>query len=421
MSKLPLIAALLASLAVVAGVLLGIQTVKAQNRSKLMTVLEFQLANNINPKAELVRERLPKAELLDPAEHDFGHIGYLETTRIPFKIKNVGGSDLRIDYRQLVSCGKCTWVEIPTSGFPPGVKNAPESRDSLIVSPGAVATVTVVFTQKNKEYTNHVSEWAKVHLSDPTLKEVEFRISGKITKAYRLTNDKFNLADVTVGQSHESRLGVFGYDLNKPLKLDKVEFISEVRDSDFTVRIEPMPEEQIKAEAGATSGYELVLTANKPPLGRINHQLRLHVANAEPPTVDIAVQGNVVGNIQVTPILSNPKVQWNRTQNYLDWAVVDGKTGDELTLNLRAKMPADAPFIQFKVKEVYPDFIQTEIGDSIRGSNAQIVPLKIRIPAGTKPVNFRSLSVDAKPSHIVIETNDPVTPEIVIGLRFGVE
>lgn len=421
MFRLPLVAAALSVIATVAGVVLGIQSVKLERKTNLQTVDDYRKQNNIKPSETIVLAKMPKAEVVGEVEKDFGHIGYHDTKRIEFQIKNVGGSDLRIDNRGDVSCGQCTWLEIPTSNFPPGVKNPPETRESLIVAPGAVASVFVGFTQKKKAYTPRVSEWAKIHLNDPLLKNIELRINGSITKAYRLTNDKFPLADITVGQGHESRIGVFGFNAEKPLKLDKIEFLTEVRDSDFTVRIEPMPEEKVKAEPGAINGYEVVLTAVKPPLGRISHQMRLHVANAEPPTVDLEITGNVIGNIDFVPIISNPRARWIRGPNFLDWGVVDGKTGDEVTLRIRAKMPADSPFIEFRVKEIYPNFVEAEIGEATRESNAQVVPLKIRIPPGTEAVNFRSLSLDAKPARIVIETNDLSTPEIVVGLRFGVE
>lgn len=422
MYKLPLTAAVLTLVASIAGVVLGLQWVEAERKSDLLpTVAQHLKKHNITPDEVFVLEKLPKAEVIGEVEKSFNHIGYLETTRVEFKIKNGGGSDLRIDNRREVSCGQCTWLEIPTSNFPPGVKNAPESQDSLIVAPGATASVFVGFTQKKKAYTPHVSEWAKIHLNDPTLKEIELRINGNITKAYRLTNDKFALADVTVGQSHESRIGVFGYNAENPLKLDKIEFSTEVRESDFTVRLEPMAEEKVKAEPGAVNGYDIVLTTVKPPLARIAHQLRLHVANAEPPIVDIPIEGRVVGNIQFIGQFANPRIKWITGHNYLDLGLVDGKAGEEVTLKILAKIPADAPFIEFKIKEIDPDFVQAEIGESTRTSNAQMVPVKIRIPPGSKPANFRSLSVDAKPARIVLETNDPVTPEVVIGLRFGIE
>jgi hypothetical protein len=421
MFKLPLIAAVLSILAALLGVFLGIQTVKLERKSNLQTVAEWRLANNVKPDVQVVRDKLPKAEIIGEVSKDFGHIGYQDTTRVKYQIKNVGGSDLRIDYRGNVSCGLCTWLEIPTSDFPEGVKNAPESQTSLIVAPGATATVSVGYTPKNKSYTPRISEWAKIHLNDPELKDVELTITGSVTKAYRLTNDKFALADLTVGHAHESRVGVFGFNSEKPLKLDKVEFLTEVRETDFTVRIEPMPEELVKAEPGAVNGYEIILTAVKPPLGRIAHQLRLHVANAEPPTVDLDITGNVIGNIEFVLLSANPNIKWIRGPNFLDWGVVDGKKGDEVTMHIRAKMPADSPFIKFKVKETYPTFIQAEIGESTRGSNAQVAPLKIRIPPGAEPVNFRSLSVNSKAAQVVLETDDPSKPEIVVGLRFGVE
>lgn len=420
MKKLPLIAVVLAIIAVSTGVVSALQVVKAERASKIQTIEQYMKERNLTVKTEIVDANLPKPEVVGDLEHNFGHIGYQETIRIEFKIKNVGGSELRID-RGEVSCGKCTAIEVPKDNLPPGVKPAPEALgSSLLVAPGATASVFVAFTQKNKEYVPQVSEWARFRTSDPRHKEIEFRIAGKITKAYRLKANQFNLGSLTVGHSLESRIGIFGYGV-EPLKLDRIEFLSEVKESEFTAKIEPMPTEEVQAEEGATSGFNIVLIALNPPLGKINHSLRLHVSNAEPPTVDIPIVGSVVGNIQVIKIGESP-ASWLPSANYLDWSTVDGKTGAEVNLMIRAKMKPSDPFIEFKVKEIYPsDLLAAELGESKRTENAQTVPLKIRIPPGSKPANFRSLSVDSKPAKIVIETNDPVTKEIVIGVRFGIE
>jgi hypothetical protein len=421
MPKLPFIAVILAIVAIALGVGLGFQTANAELKDKVQFAAEYLEKNGIAVDPEHVEERLPKVEIVGEAEQDFGHIGYEDTIRREFQIKNSGKGELRVDAGE-VSCGQCTWIEIPHENLPEGVRNAPEDKEgALLIAPGATATVFVHFTQKKKEYTPQVSEWANFRTSDPRNRIVEFRIKGRITKAYRLTSDRFHLAQITIGNGVESRLGVFGYGA-EPLQIDKVEFLTEVKDSEFTAKIEPMPDEEVKAEAGATSGFDVVLTGYAPPLGKISHMLRLHVANAEPKTVDIPVGGNVVGNIQLIKIGDNPRVNWLQAENYLDWSVVDGKTGDEIMLRIRAKTKPTDPPIEFKIKSVYPsDSLEAELGESTRLDNAQAVPLKIRIPPGSKPANYRSLSVDSKPARIVIETNDPVTREIVVGVRFGIE
>ncbi len=420
MSRLPLIATVLAILAIAVGIFSGLQVVKAERSSKIQTIDEYMKEHNLTPKTEIVDANLPKPEVIGDLEHNFGHIGYQEVIRIEFKIKNVGGSELRIDQGE-VSCGKCTVIEVPKDNLPEGVKPAPESTGrSLLIAPGATASVFVAFTQKNKEYVPQVSEWARFHTSDPRQKEIEFRIAGKITKTYRLKANQFSLGSLTIGHGLESRLGVFGYGV-EPLRIDRVEFLSEVKESEFTAKIEPMPTEEVQAEEGATSGFNIVLTALNPPLGKISQALRLHVANADPPTVDIPVEGTVVGNIQIIRAGAS-SANWSPSLNYLDWSTVDGKTGAEVNLMIRARMKQSDPLIEFRIKEIFPsDLLEAEFGESKRTENAQTVPLTIRIPPGSKPANYRSLSVDSKPARIVIETNDPVTKEIVIGVRFGIE
>jgi hypothetical protein len=158
-------------------------------------------------------------------------------------------------------------------------------------------------------------------------------------------------------------------------------------------------------------------------MGKIDHRLRLQIANAEPHAVEIPVIGNVVSKIQVVQASPNPRVKWIANATYLDWSVVDGKVGDEVALHIRAKVKAQEPPLEFKMKEIFPsDVIKAEFGETIRTENVQIVPIKIRIPAGSKPVNYRSLQVDGnKPAKIIIQTSDSITREIVIGLRFGIE
>jgi hypothetical protein len=178
----------------------------------------------------------------------------------------------------------------------------------------------------------------------------------------------------------------------------------------------------VKAEAGATSGFNIVFTAHQPPMGKIDHRLRLQIAHAEPHSVEIPVFGNVVSRIQVILATPNPRAKWLANATYLDWSVIDGKVGDEVTLHLRAKVKAQESPLEFKIKEIFPgDVIKAELGEMKRTESVQIVPIKIRIPAGSKPVNYRSLMVDNKQAKIVIETNDPIAREIVIGLRFGIE
>lgn len=420
MAKLSLTALILAVVALVGGVFSGVRFAEAELSAKVKTIADYMKEKGISPDEKFLIEKLPKAEVVGPLEFDFGHLGHKESKQIEFKIKNSGGSDLRIDPGD-VSCQMCVAIEIPVKDLPSGVQHTKSAeRPGLIVSPGATASVFVHFSQKEKAYEPEVSQTAKFRTNDPLNSVIEFRIAGKITKAYRLLADSIPLSDVTIGSGIESRLGLFGY--GEPLKIEKLEFLTEVRDDQFTAKIEPMPEEAVKAEAGATSGFNIVFTAHQPPMGKIDHRLKLTISNAEPHTVEIPVTGNVVSKIQVIQASPNPRARWIANATYLDWGVIEGKVGDEVTLHIRSKVKAGDPEVEFKVKEVFPnDVLQVELGETRRTETVQIVPITIRIPAGAKPANYRSLLADNKPPRIIIGTSDATTREIVIGLRFGIE
>lgn len=421
MSKLPLIAFGLAAAALAGGIVAGLAVAHSDQSVKVESVAEYLKRNNLTPDARIAEERLPKAEVVGSTEHNFGHLAYQDEIKIKFEIKNTGGSELRIE-KAGVSCGKCVSLQIPQKDLPPGVRLAPEAIEhAMLVEPGATAPIYVWFSQKNKEYEPEIAQTATVRTSDPRNRVIEFRITGKITKSYRVIAPRFTLGDITAGSGYESKLGVFGYG-PEPLKIENVEFITDATDEDFKIRVEPMSKEEVDAELGATSGYNLVLTAVRPPVGRISHRLRMVVSNGDPPTMEIPIEGNVVGRIQVRCLNTNPRIRFFSGANVLDWSTVSGKEGAEMKFEIRARMKeGDAP-LEYKIKEIHPsDLLQAEIGESRMTETAQVTELIVRIPPGSPPANYRSTNVTAKPSRIVIETNDPVTPEVVIGFRFGVE
>jgi hypothetical protein len=341
---------------------------------------------------------LPKVEVVDGTDFDFGTMKRGTTRKHAFIFKNTGNAPLEL--KVLNSTCKCTVGEVKKEYLQPG-EEAP-----------------VELTWKAEGTSNDFAQTATIGTSDNRQKEVKLTITGKIGTNYILEPESLDLGEFSAKDSFSKRFTLYSME-DTPLTVGA--FWGDVTLGEiFTVSslVRKVEAGSIPEHLDARYVADLALNVNPGmAAGPINGQIRLKIGSDGYPMI-VPVVGKCVSDLRI--VASN---DYDEEKNLLTMGTFDGKTGGESSSFFVSAL-SDREDLKLEVSQILPTslatVIQYEIGEPIKAKGKTLFPVKIIIPPGTKPID-RDGSNPQNFAMIFFKANIENSGEISMYLQFTVK
>jgi hypothetical protein len=343
--------------------------------------------------------RQPKVEVVNGDTFDFGSMERYGTMEHTFEIKNVGTAPLDVHSRR-TTC-KCTVTHM---------------TDTSCV-PGESVKVTLEWTGKAAEGRPEFRQVAELITNDPDVPILRLYINGYVTENVRALPDELALGRVASNDGADAEFRLFGF-RSETIEVTDFGWGSEKTAEYFDVSFEPLSEDEVSEEKGATCGL-LGKIEVKPgmPLGPINQRLSLSLQLDEPAQVDVPIQGEVTSDILIA---SNR--DFYSPKSLLSFGILrQGETPEtKLDMYVRGEHREK---VEFSVGEMDPPgYFDVSIGEPMALNNGRTVKrtVTISVKKGVAPINRMGAEL-APHGLIVLESTHPYTKQVLIHVKFAVE
>lgn len=331
---------------------------------------------------------------VDHTEYNFGLMDSGATGRHEFTFTNKGTGTLKIS-KGHTTC-KCTVANF----------------DHAEVPPGQSTKVTLEF--KGQGFSGPYKQTATIITNDPKQPQIELMVAGKIIPILKAVPSELTFTGISAGAPVTRTVDLFGY-VDTPLQVTGFELADKKTADLFEIQTQPIKPDVLAKEAGAKSGVQLSVTV-KPglPVGAFKQTIHLNTNLEGAPHHDLEVSGNVVSDLAIVG------ARWDEERSLLGIGTVNSKeeVSRRVILVARGKYRDQ---VNLKVAEVWPDYLKVELErPTVVGESLRQFPIVIRIPKGTPPANHLG-SEAAQTGRIVLETNHPEAPKLLIRVAFAVE
>ena len=222
----------------------------------------------------------PKIEFVNGSEHQFGTMERFGRKRHVFIIRNTGKGPLVLTPRG-TTC-KCTVFQV----------------DPPKVAPGEQTRVTLEWVAETQEEETNFRQEATVETNVPGQTFVKLIIDGKVTSSLKAVPTSVSLGDVAVGAGAQATVQLFAF--RQPgLEVSQVDFADQESASYFDIKIDPLAQDAIKAQAADHGLAVRIVVKPGLPLGKLSQQILLEMPLGDKPVFQIPVNGTVVGDIAV--------------------------------------------------------------------------------------------------------------------------
>lgn len=334
----------------------------------------------------------PRVEV-DQMIYQFGAMQRGTTKSHEFEFRNTGDAPLTLSVGG-TSC-KCTIGNVSNEAIDPGKSVKVKLEWSALVNTGPFRQTASILT------------------NDPRQPRIELSVEGEVTEATGLYPPDFTFDKIAAGDSKSADVYLMAM-AQDDLKVTNPELSNTETREFFDVKLEPIEPKSLP-NPQAKAGVRVSLTA-KPGLrlGRFDQWLAVSTNIPDAEQIKIPVFGRVVGNISIYGRM------WNEDQGVLRLGRVKSSTGVKapLTVVIRGD---DAETVTLSVASVDPPELKATLGEPKKVKDSLVhVPLEIEIPPGTPPM--ARLDIDQHDeARVVLKTNQPGIPEMVLGIRFAVE
>lgn len=334
------------------------------------------------------------AVVVDHEEHEFGVLDSGSTGKHEFIFTNKGTGTLKLTKGH--STCKCTVANLEQTEVPPGKS----------------ASVTLEY--KGQGFSGPYKQTASIITNDPKRQQVQLAVLGKIIPILRTVPEEVIFTGLTAGNPVTKTVDVFAY-VATPLKIAGFQCTEKNTAGLFDVKVEPMKPDVVAKESGAKSGAHVSVTV-KPglPVGTFKQTIRLNTNLAGAQEHDLRVEGKVVSDLSVVG------GRWDEERSLLAIGTVNSNEDVSRRLILIARGQFRDQ-VKLKVAEIWPQLLKVDFEPpTMMGEGLRQVPFVIRIPKGTPPADYLG-SEAAKAGRIVLETNHPRAPKVLIRVSFAVE
>lgn len=379
-------------MAAIVGSLVGGAVAYVELRADANPLNELPGDTNVSPTAK--NQPVPRAEAVEPT-YNFGTMQRGTKKSHEFTIKNVGDAPLKI-WKGHATC-KCTDFVVPEEKIPPQ----------------GTAQVRVEWSAKT-DY-GPFRQTATVLTDDPFRSSLDLTIDGTILTASGIEPPELAFDKIPIGEKKSAEVFVMAM-LQDELTVSDPQFSDPALREKFDVKIEPVDKKDLPNEA-ARRGFRVTVTAKEGlPIGRFFQWLSLKTNLADAETLEIPVNGQVVGDISV----HGPPGVWNEDQVALRLGNVKSSEGRKEKLNIVVR-GEDAAKVSFNVQSSDPPQIKATIGTpkKLRDTLVQ-VPLEIELPPGMHPM-IRLDTEQGERGTVVLGTTHPKIKELKVGVQFAIE
>jgi hypothetical protein len=241
------------------------------------------------------------------------------------------------------------------------------------------------------------------------------RVTGRVTPTVRVVPTQLVFTRVEPGQPAVGEIQLFAYRA-QPLEILGWEFSDPSSAGSIQLTVQPLPADQLAAEADARSGCVLRV-AVQPALAvrpfRQQIVLRTNIDSAA--AIEIPVEGTVGSDLAVTGF------GWDNQTGVLTLGTIAASKGTERRFQVVAH-GRQAGQVKLRLVRVVPALLQVEVGRArpLGKGPAEQIPCTIKIPPGSQPTNHLG-SKASDLGLIVLETGYPPQPELRILVRFAVK
>lgn len=348
------------------------------------------------------REKPPQVEFVNGRVHDFGTMDRYAKNKHTFLLKNTGQGPLEVEVTG-TTC-KCTISGVDREKIPPG-----ETGEIDVEWEAKVLDAATEFEQKIELSTN-----------DPKNRFVSLIIKGYVVEPLRALPPKVVLGRVSTSETTTAEFRLFGAG-TEAIEILGTEF-QETETADlFDVAYDPMPQEELEKEGGASCGLLATLTV-KPglPLGPINQTIRVRArVNNKETEAQVSVKGQAVGDILIAS-----SALYESRKNLLNFGALKRSESAKAVLQvfITGKHRHET---ELSVGEIDPPgYMKVDIGPAQTLNQGATIRHKVtvEIPAGQRPINRLSqLGEFGKLGRLVLETTHPTIEQISIRVRFAVD
>jgi len=340
-------------------------------------------------------EEAPPEVVVDDVTYEFGIMDGTTTGTHDFIFKNVGKGTLKLT-KGHTTC-RCTMANLEQDEVPPG------------------QSTKVHLEFKGKGFNGPYKQTATVLTNDPKRKQVELTVSGKIIPILRAVPEEIVFNSVMAGEPATSSADLFDY-VETPLRIVAHEYTDKNTAGLFDLKWSPLKPEVLAKESGAKSGAQLLVTLKSGlPVGTFKQTIRLKTNLPGIESFEVPINGSVVSDLAVVG------GDWNEEHSLLTIGTVSANEESSRTLIVVARGPFRDQ-VRLKVAEVWPDLLKVDLGppSGTAGQTLRQFPIVIRIPKGSPPADHLGTET-AKCGRVLLETNHPRAPKLLIRVRFAVE
>jgi hypothetical protein len=334
----------------------------------------------------------PRIEVDQPL-YQFGAMQRGTTKSHEFAFRNIGQSPLTLSVGS-TTC-KCTIGNVSNAPIPAGESVKVKLEWSALVNPGSFRQSATILT------------------NDPLNSRVELSVEGEVTEATGVYPPDFMFDKITAGDTRSADVFVMAFAQDE-LKVGEPELSNTETRQFFDVSVEPLKAAELP-NPKAKAGVRVRVTARPGlRLGRFDQWVAVSTNIPDAEKIKIPIIGRVVGNISIHGRM------WNEDQGVLRLGRVKSSEGVTAPLNIVLR-GEEAVQVELSVASVDPPELVVKLGEPKKVRDTLIhVPLVIEIPPGTPPM--ARLDIDQHDeARVVLKTNLPEVPEMMLGIRFAVE
>jgi hypothetical protein len=251
--------------------------------------------------------------------------------------------------------------------------------------------------------------------NDPGRPKLTFTVTGRVVAAVRPVPAEVVFSEISVNQPASAEVELFCY-LDEPFEVLDYKMSDRETAELFEATFEPLSAERLAEEPEARSG-QLLRLAVKPglPQGPLKQTILIRTNLEAAPAVTVGVEGTVGSAIGLFGR------GYDRRNGMLSLGTVSSASGVEHPLTVIVKGPHRKE-VKFTPAEMSPDVLDVEFGEAkeINRGTAVQIPMTIRIPPDTRPVNCMG-GKEGKLGEILLDTNHPQVGRLRILVRFAVE
>ena len=335
---------------------------------------------------------LPKVEVVNGSEYNFGVMELLANQKHEFILRNTGEAPLLVT-KEGTTC-KCTISELPDKEIPPG---------------GEVKVTLEWKVSQEGEF----RQSADLHTNDPRRQHVRLTVLGFVAQTFQASPDEVVMGRIS--NNTPAKANVRLYSLRDDFEIESWEFADPATAEHFDVEIHPLsPNELPGGDQVRLKSGKLIEIHIKPglPYGTLQQTIRVTTDVEHALPLEIPIRATVVSDISV--IGGNKFVDY---AGILRLGLVKPSEGASEQLHVLVK-GSQREDVEVRVASVEPaEGLEATLG-AAQGSGAVIIyPLTIRVPQGAPPLN----RLGKNAGKVVLETTHPDVEQIEIMVQFAVE